>query len=93
MNNVEPSQYPKWIPRPLPSNSEAREAFVCGLVTRVHNVMTGQKLGFDWPALAVRLEVRGLWTREIEEKLTIMEVEMLNITPAPVVAEGPSDGA
>ena len=55
--------------------------------------MTGQKLGFDWPALAVRLEVRGLWTREIEEKLTIMEVEMLDITPAPVVAEGPSDGA
>ena len=55
--------------------------------------MTGQKLGFDWPALAVRLEVRGLWTREIEEKLTIMEIEMLNTVTELVTAEGPPDGA
>ena len=53
--------------------------------------MTGQKLGFDWPALAVRLEVRGLWTREIEEKLTIMEAEMLNVVAS--TAEAAPDGA
>ena len=91
MNEIEPNQHPSWIPRPLPSNREAYEAFAVGLVTRVRNVMTGQKLGFDWPALAVRLEVRGFWTREIEEKLTIMEAEMLNVVAS--TAEVASDGA
>ena len=50
----------------------------------VRNLMTGQEGGFDWAPFIERLKVRGLWTREIEEKLTIMENEMLKIKPPKV---------
>ena len=80
--------FPKWVPRALPSNVEAREALVLGASMRVvRNVMTGQQGGFDWPPLIERLKVREIWSREIEEKLTIMESEMLKIKPPPVEKE------
>jgi hypothetical protein len=51
--------------------------------------MTGQRLGFDWTPLIERLKVRDLWSREIEEKLTIMESEMLKIKPPKVKEKEP----
>ena len=84
--------FPKWVPRSLPSNVEAREAFWLAASSRVQNVMTGHVGGFDWAPLIERLKVRGLWSREIEEKLTIMESEMLTIKPAkPAKGKGSSD--
>lgn len=80
---------PDWIPRPLPSNVDAREAFILAVTTRTQNAMTGQRLGFDWSPLIERLKVRDLWSREIEEKLTIMESEMLKIKPPPVKEKEP----
>jgi hypothetical protein len=80
---------PEWIPRPLPSNLEAYDAFRLGLSSRSRNIMTGQQLEFAWSPFIERLKIRGLWTREIEEKLTIMESEMLRYRPeAPAVTEG-----
>jgi len=36
-------------------------------------------LGFDWPAVAVRLKVRGMWDFEIEDGLSICEDEMRSV--------------
>ncbi|RLE25613.1 MAG: hypothetical protein DRJ50_02585 [Actinobacteria bacterium] len=84
--------FPDWIPRPLPSNVEAYEAFNLGTSMRERNVMTGQPLGFSWPPFIERLKVRGLWSRDIEGKLTIMEMEMLKITTARMAAKESPDG-
>jgi hypothetical protein len=51
--------------------------------------MSGQEGGFDWSPFIERLKVRDLWSREIEEKLTIMENEMLTIKPPPVKKKEP----
>ena len=76
----------------MPSNVEVREAFALGASMRVvRNVMTGQQGGFDWPPLIERLKVREIWSREIEEKLTIMENEMLTIKPPKVKEKGSPD--
>lgn len=34
-------------------------------------------LGFDWSAIIARLQVRDEWSREMEEKLSIIEAQML----------------
>jgi hypothetical protein len=82
--------FPAWIPRALPSNVEARTAFITGVTMRVvRNVMTGERGGFDWSPLIERLKVRDLWSRDIEEKLTIMESEMLKIKPPKVKEKEP----
>ena len=36
-------------------------------------------LGFDWPAVAVRLKVRGEWDMEVEDGLSICERVMMNV--------------
>jgi hypothetical protein len=55
----------------------------------MYNAFSGQRLGFDWSPLIERLKIRDLWSRDIEEKLTIMEVEMLKIKPPPVKEKEP----
>ena len=83
--------FPTWIPRALPSNVEAHEAFNLGTSMRERNLMTGQLLGFNWPPFIERLKIRELWTRDIEGKLTIMEMEMLRITTARMAEKESSD--
>jgi hypothetical protein len=55
----------------------------------MYNAFSGQRLGFDWPPLIERLKIRDLWSRDIEEKLTIMETEMLKIKPPKVKEKEP----
>jgi len=45
-------------------------------------------LGFDWPAVATRLGVRGMWDIEIEDGLSICEETMRSVEATEKKAEG-----
>lgn len=79
---------PKWTPSPLSCNHDAYKALVVGLLNPAVNVMSGQIMGFDWGPMIERLKVRGIWSADLERKLTVMECEMRSI-----IGKGkPADG-
>ena len=69
-------------PVPLPCNRDSWRAW--NLIRRHRQMMplglgAAAPAGLDWPAVAVRLEVAGLWTPEIAEALAVCEAEMLSV--------------
>lgn len=70
-----PSQHPKWEPVPLPGNRVAFRAFLH--IKHCRTYTFGGAAGFDWCAVAERLRLHGLWTPEVERKLTTCEETML----------------
>ena len=71
---------------------DAYDAFQLGVTMRERELMSGRLLGFNWTPFIERLKIRELWTRDIEEKLTTMEVEMQKIKPPAPKKEDSPDG-
>ena len=65
------------------------EAFRHVQTCRVAVAMVGL-LGFDWPSVAVRLQLRGLWDLGIEDGLSICE-DIMRQVEAEDKAEGGAD--
>jgi hypothetical protein len=71
-------------PQLLPGNREAWRAW--SLVRRhrqrVSVGFSAVPAGLDWPAVATRLEVAGLWRPDIAEALAVCETTMLHVEQA-----------
>jgi hypothetical protein len=69
-----PSQWPDWVPQVLPGNEDIIHAF--NLVRNCRHVGMAAG-GFDWQGVKVKLELHGMWNREIERGLDVCEYAMI----------------
>ena len=63
---------PDWVPKPLPGNEDTFQAF-----RMIKHCRGAMSIGFDWNAVATRLELHGLWTPTVERGLDICEAIMV----------------